>query len=129
MLSLCFFTVLGGWAKEYDWRIVGGITPVGDQGSCQGSSMCWAAINSYSTEYWRQTGNLYTLSTEYCLECSGADSCSRDSITHQNMQKIMEFLRDNGAPNSTDYPFTAGNLSSGAPSTSGLCDSSNKVKC
>jgi hypothetical protein len=67
------------------------------------------------------------MSAEYVLECSGVASCDNASITHENFQKIVEFLRDGGCPRDSDWPYTAGGLTSGKPSTSGICNATKLV--
>jgi C1A family cysteine protease len=119
---------VGGYAKEFNWYNVGAVNPVEDIGSCSGASTCQAAVSTYETEYYRETATLPTLSTQYCLECSGHDSCDNSSITHENMQKIMEWLRDNGCADASAWPYTAGSTSSGTTSTSGICNAT-RTKC
>lgn len=119
---------VGGYAKEMNWNNVGAVTPVGDEGSCSGASVCFATVTCYETEYYRETATLPSLSVEYCLECLNVTGCDNSTITHQNMQRVMEDLRDSGCADDSQYPYTAGSTSSGKPSTIS-CSGASRTLC
>lgn len=120
---------MSGYAKVFSWYYVDAITNVRDIGSCGGASMAVAATKLYETEYYRETTWLYDLSAEYVLECSGVASCENTSITHQNLETILKWQATTGIPKNSEWPYTAGGLTTGKPTTSGICESANKVTC
>lgn len=128
LLLVSLLAVALSYAKEYNWRNLNAVTGVANAGSCQGATMVIAAVKLYETEYYRQTTILPSLSVEHALECSGVTSCDVSSITHQNLQALLEWQRDNGLADGTTWPYSAGLLSTGKPNTTGICTAS-KIVC
>lgn len=120
VLTLLVAAVLGGVAKQFDWRNVGGITGTGDEGLCD-SSVGWTVATMYETEYYRQTATLPVTSVEYLLECAPSMSCSPGSSTYQNLYSVADWTANNGLALDSAWPYTAGATTSGKPSTPGIC--------
>jgi len=59
---------------RYDYRDIGYVTAVKNQGQC-GSCWAFAAASAIETAYCRATGQLYELSPQQILDCSGGGSC------------------------------------------------------
>lgn len=66
---------------RYDYRDIGYVTAVKNQGSC-GSCWAFAATSAIETAYCRATGQLYQLAPQQILDCSGGGSCGGGYINY-----------------------------------------------
>jgi len=101
-----------------DWRSLGAVTPVKDQGQC---GSCWAFSTTGVLEgAWAAGGHgLQSLSEQHLVSCDNSDGnlgCGGGWP-----YKAVDFVRDNGIDTETSYPYTS---SSG---TSGSCSSSSRT--
>lgn len=60
---------------SFDWRVLGKVTPVKDQGGC-GSCWDFAAIAAYESAYAIRNNVLINASEQDVLDCSGAGTCN-----------------------------------------------------
>ena len=90
-----------------DWRTVGAVTPVKDQGQC---GSCWAFSTTGSLEgaHFIATGKLVSLSEQQFVDCAkfskGGLGCNGG-----NMYNAMEYAIENTIEQEADYPYTAVN--------------------
>ena len=105
-LSLEAAAPLAGAPASLDWRNNGGnfVTPIRDQGAC---GSCWAfavtaALESSVLINTHTPGVDLDLSEQVVVSCSGAGSCNGGSP-----MAASNFIRTNGLPLESCYPYTA----------------------
>ena len=86
----------------FDWRDLGGVTPVTDQGGC-GSCWDFAATASFESAYLIATGDTLDLSEQQVLSCNtGGSGCGGGW-----MHDAYNLFRDYGAVFETCMPYQA----------------------
>jgi cathepsin L len=88
-------------AGAWDWRKVGKVTHVRDQGGC-GSCWAFAAIGAYESSYYIRNNSAADASEQSILNCSGAGACGGGWYTG-----ALQYLINTGAGTEVAYPYTA----------------------
>lgn len=87
-----------------DWRDVGCVTPVKDQGQC-GSCWAFSATQAAETGYCLHTGDLKVLSPQQVASCDGVDLGCNGGDT----SSAYEYMREaGGLETEKAYPYTSG---------------------
>lgn len=90
--------------QSIDWRNIGGVSPVKDQGQC-GSCWAFSATQAAETGYWKATSNLKILAPQQTTSCDTTDyGCNGgDTPTAYAYMKGA-----GGLDREKDYPYTSG---------------------
>ncbi|MEW6130190.1 MAG: C1 family peptidase [Acidobacteriota bacterium] len=86
-------------AAAFDWRKLGKVTPVRDQGGC-GSCWAFATIGAYEGSYLIRNGGSPDASEQDVLSCSGLGTCAGGWWA-------FDFLLGKGDASEASYPYTA----------------------
>lgn len=94
---------IGNLPTTFDWRSLGGVTPVKNQGKCGG---CWAfsAVGSLEGFYFIRNKTLLSFSEQQIIDClSGVDQGCEGGFPSDG----IKYASNNGLELESDYPFTA----------------------
>jgi len=100
---LTVLPALTGNPGDKDWRAIGAVNPVKNEGSCD-SSWAFAVTGLVEADNKiRNNSNLLNLSEQELLDCTGAgSSCSGGSPV-----SALRTVIDRGLARTSDYPYTA----------------------
>lgn len=89
--------------KSIDWRALGAVTPVKQQGTC---SSCWtfASTGALESAHYIKTGELISLSEQNLLDCVKPDEteCYEGSFHY-----AYDYIKENGGIDTLEsYPYT-----------------------
>nr|CAH7727997.1 unnamed protein product [Callosobruchus chinensis] len=88
--------------ESFDWREIGAVSRVTDQGTC---SSCWAiaACGAIEAQRFIHNGTLEPLSHQNLVDCShsyGNNGCSGGEA-----EQAYDYVRDHGVMTDSDYPY------------------------
>ncbi|OQV22551.1 putative Digestive cysteine proteinase 2 [Hypsibius exemplaris] len=91
--------------SSIDWRDLGAVTPVRDQGLCRS---CWAFASSAAMEsaFFIQTGNLIVLSPENFVDCIDTGEPKPNRCEGDYCEDAFEWAK-NGITTEAAYPYVA----------------------
>lgn len=99
--------------SSIDWREIGGVSPVKDQGQC-GSCWAFSATQAVETAYWKATNSMLILSPQQTVSCDSQDGGCNGGDT----PTAYEYMENAGGLElEMDYPYT-----SGTSQENGSCD-------
>ncbi len=86
--------------SAFNWRDLGKVTDVRDQGSC-GSCWDFAAIGTLECNHLIRNNEKIDAAEQHILDCSGAGNCPNGGWHH----KAFEFMVSRGVCQETAYPY------------------------
>jgi len=94
-----------GVPATMDWRPLGAVTPIKDQGQC-GSCWAFSATAAMEGAYFQSSRELISLSEQLCVDCvlGGADTCDLGGEMHDC---YLQVIAEQGDETEDDYPYTA----------------------
>jgi len=94
-----------GVPDTMDWRPLGAVTPVKDQGQC-GSCWAFSATAAMEGAYFQSSRTLLSLSEQLCVDCvlGGNDTCDLGGEMHDC---YLQVIAEKGDETEDDYPYTA----------------------
>jgi cathepsin F len=90
--------------SSIDWRDLGGVTPVKDQGQC-GSCWAFSATQAIETGYFKSNGSLKILAPQQIVSCDNSDY----GCMGGNTEPAYEYVEQaGGLEEEADYPYKSG---------------------
>jgi len=94
---------LAGGPTSQDWRALGAVTPVKNEGTCD-ASWAFAATGLVESDNFIRTGTLRSLSEQELLDCTGSQSaCGGGSP----IDALRTLIAKGGLTSEAAYPYTA----------------------
>jgi len=96
---------MGSLPASIDWRTLGAVTPIKDQGQC-GSCWAFSATAAMEGAYFQEKNNLISFSEQLLVDCvnGGADTCDTGGEMHDG---YLEVIALGGEETEADYPYSA----------------------
>lgn len=97
--------------KEVDWRKLGVVTPVKNQGSC-GSCWVFGSVATMESHWAIETGELWTLSEQFVLDCTdNPHECGGEGGCHGGTAALSydSVINHGGIPSDYTYAYLSGN--------------------
>jgi C1A family cysteine protease len=109
--------------SSIDWRELGAVTPVKDQGQC-GSCWSFSTTGALESAYFNKYGTLVSFSEQQLVDCDNLQNGGRDHGCNGGlMDNAFSWIQKNGGLCSEkDYPYV-----SGSTKTAGTCSKTCKV--
>jgi len=95
--------VVGDLPKSIDWRQMGAVTPVKDQGRC-GSCWAFSTVGTIEGAHFKKTGELVSLSEQNLVDCSMRNHGCNGGNPYV---ALMFTLRNGGLDTEASYPYEA----------------------
>ena len=108
-----FSSSASGLPDSIDWRTLGAVTSVKDQGQC-GSCWTFSATGAIEGAWAISTGKLVDLSEEQLVECATGVSYGSHGCSGGQMEGAFKYVIEHGQCSLSAYPYTSGTGKSGA---------------
>jgi C1A family cysteine protease len=108
-----FSSSASGTPSIIDWRTLGAVTSVKDQGQC-GSCWTFSATGAIEGAWAISTGKLVDLSEEQLVECATGVSYGSHGCSGGQMEGAFKYVIEHGQCSLSAYPYTSGTGKSGA---------------
>ncbi|KER34143.1 hypothetical protein T265_12431, partial [Opisthorchis viverrini] len=97
------FDGLGDVPEKFDWRELGAVGPIQDQGE-RGSCWAFSTIGNIEGQWFKKTGQLLTLSEQQLIDCDSVDDGCGGGYPPDTYGDIVKM---GGLELNADYPYTA----------------------
>ena len=107
--STNFATLAGGLPASIDWRALGAVTPVKNQGGC-GACWAFAATAAIEGQKFKKTGILVSLSEQNLVDCSRSNG-NYGCIGGWMGYAFLYVMKNKGINGADTYPYNNSTVS------------------
>jgi len=95
-------TTIGDYPTEFDWRSIGAVLIIRDQGRC-GACYAFSAVSAAESHWGIQRGMMYALSEQELIDCSASEG--NQGCVGGQPDNALRYMIKNGISKHVTYPY------------------------